>query len=219
MSFQTDIEAYTGSITAEASEAPKYLADAVKYITKILMMDDDVAAKLSATQRLSANNGTTLTLTDELKILYVTRFFESKDKIATQVTPSIAPLLADSNSIYFTDGEDPKYYIEDNVLNVYPLPSNSEPADVRTITPAPSVALNATTITGLPSEYHDGVVFHAARNILLQRITDADEDAELTKWYQNQYALVDRLLKEFLEPYIVGRMATGGIQDEASAND
>lgn len=218
MSFQTDIEAYTGSITAEASEATKYLKDAVKYIIKILMMDDRVASKLSATERLSTTNGTTLTLTNQLKILYVTRFFEGKDKIATEVTPDIAPLLADGNSIYLTNGEDPKYYIKDNILKVYPLPSNTEPADVCSIKPATSIALNATAITGLPLEYHDGVVFHAARNILLQRITDADEDAELTNWYQQQYALVDRLLKEFLEPYIVGRMATGGTQDEAPTN-
>ena len=224
MSFQTDIEAYTGSITAEASEATKYLKDAVKYITKILMMDDLIASKLSATQRLSTTNGVTLTLTDELKILYVTRFSGEgaagthKDKVATQTLPERAPLLADVNSIYATNEEDPKYYIEDNVLTVFPEPTNASPADVRTITPALSVALNATTITGLPIEYHDGVIFHVARNILLQRITDADEDAELTNWYQQQYALVDRLLKEFLEPYIVGRMSTGGIQDEAPTN-
>jgi hypothetical protein len=219
MSFQTDIEAYTGSITDEATEAPKFLRDAVKFIIKIIMLDKGVAERLSATSRLSTTNGVTLDLANVLKINYITRFDGTRDKIATETSPQFAAAHEDENSIYFTNEFDPKYYIKDNILHVIPEPSNAQPADVRAITPDPSVALGDTAIAGLPDEFYDGVVYHASRNILLKRIVSADEDVELSAWYEQQYQKVHQLLMEFLEPYIVGKaMTMGGGGNETATN-
>jgi hypothetical protein len=218
MSFQTDIEAYTGSITGMTTEAAKFLVDAVKAVTKIVMIDEGVAERLSTTSRLNDTNGTTLDLANVLKINYITRFNGSKDKIATETSPQYASALSDDASIYRTSKEDPKYYVKDNILNVHPTPSNSQPCDVYYITPDTSVAVGDSSITGLPNEFYDGVVFHAARNILLKKIVDADEDVELAAWYEQQYKKVSQLLLEFMEPYVVGRAATGGGGREASAN-
>ena len=282
MSFQTDIEAYTGSISSLTTEAAKYLLDGVKYMTKILMQDDEMAARMTA---LSTLNNSTPTLTSTvmanvLKIVSVTRSDGTIFRQANEIDPSKAGLYSDTNSIYVTSKLDPKYYIEANVMNILPTPTASETAKVYSISPVSSVAISATSIAGLPTEVLDGVVFYAAKNILLKKmvnytkpnVTDAgiastdltadivtgnlttaadnldfdkwfdvlgdliaDEDIELAQvqtdkirayvetynvanatnqteyqWYESQYVKVSKLLMDFIEPYIVGRLASGG---------
>ena len=282
MSFQTDIEAYTGSISSLTTEAAKYLLDGVKYMTKILMQDDEMAARMTA---LSTLNNSTPTLTSTvmanvLKIVSVTRSDGTIFRQANEIDPSKAGLYSDTNSIYVTSKLDPKYYIEANVMSILPTPTASETAKVYSISPVSSVAISATSIAGLPTEVLDGVVFYAAKNILLKKmvnytkpnVTDAgiastdltadivtgnlttaadnldfdkwfdvlgdliaDEDIELAQvqtdkirayvetynvanatnqteyqWYESQYVKVSKLLMDFIEPYIVGRLASGG---------
>lgn len=282
MSFQTDIEAYTGSISGLTTEAAKYLLDGVKYMTKILMQDDEMAARMTA---LSTLNNSTPTLTSTvmanvLKIVSVTRSDGTIFRQANEIDPSKAGLYSDTNSIYVTSKLDPKYYIEANVMSILPTPTASETAKVYSISPVSSVAISATSIAGLPTEVLDGVVFYAAKNILLKKmvnytkpnVTDAgivstdltadivtgnlttaadnldfdkwfdvlgdliaDEDIELAQvqtdkirayvetynvanatnqteyqWYESQYVKVSKLLMDFIEPYIVGRLASGG---------
>tara|TARA_R100000808_G_C2128043_1_gene137871 strand:- start:436 stop:1311 length:876 start_codon:yes stop_codon:yes gene_type:complete len=288
MSFQTDIEAYTGSISSLTTEAAKYLKDGVKYITKIVMHDRNVAERLTQSSTLN-NSPTTMSTSNALKIVSVTRNDGSRNRIAVEVPVESAGDYLDANSIYYTSKYDPKWYISDGTLNVIPTPAAGQSALVRHITPDSSVAVGDSSIDNFPAEFYDGVIFYAAKNILLKKMVNsakpnvadaaaastdltaditagvlttaadnldfdkwfdvlgdliADEDIELAqvqtdkirsyvetysvaqqseseqyKWYESQYIKMSELLLGFLEPYIVGRMATGGQASEATAND
>ena len=288
MSFQTDIEAYTGSISSLTTEAAKYLKDGVKYITKIVMHDRNVAERLTQSSTLN-NSPTTMSTSNALKIVSVTRNDGSRNRIAVEVPVESAGDYLDANSIYYTSKYDPKWYISNGTLNVIPTPAAGQSALVRHITPDSSVAVGDSSIDNFPAEFYDGVIFYAAKNILLKKMVNsakpnvadaaaastdltaditagvlttaadnldfdkwfdvlgdliADEDIELAqvqtdkirsyvetysvaqqseseqyKWYESQYIKMSELLLGFLEPYIVGRMATGGQASEATAND
>jgi len=288
MSFQTDIEAYTGSISGLTTEAAKYLKDGVKYITKIVMQDRNVAERLTQSSTLN-NSPTTMSTSAVLQLVSVTRNDGSRDRTALEVPVESAGDYLDSNSIYYTSKFDPKYYISNDTLNVIPTPASGQSALVRHITPDSSVAVGDSAIDNFPDELYDGVVFYAAKNILLKKMVNytrpnvadagtaskdltadiiagdlttaadnldfdkwfdvlgdliADEDIELAqvqtdkirsyvesysvaqqsaseeyKWYESQYVKMSELLVGFLEPYIVGRMSTGGQASEVTAND
>lgn len=171
MSFQTDIEAYTGSISSYTTEAVKYLKDGVKYISKVVMNDEEMATRMTALSTLN-NVSPQFVMTNVLKVVSVVRTDGSVFRECGEIDPRKAGIYADANSVYYTSKLDPKYYVEANVLNVIPEPTASQTAKVYAISPDTSIALNETAIAGLPDELYDGVIFYAAKNILLKKMVN-----------------------------------------------
>ena len=82
-----------------------------------------------------------------LQIVSVTRNDGSRDRKAIEIRPEDAGDYTDVNSIYYTSKLDPKYYIENDILNVIPTPANGQSALVKHITPDTSEnALGDTSI-------------------------------------------------------------------------
>lgn len=165
MSFQTDIEAITGSISSYTTEANSYLVEGVKFITKYVMNNDKIADKLTSSTTLN-NSPTTMDTSSALKIVSVTRNDGSRDREAVQVPSEKAGDYTDTNSIYYTSKFDPKWYISNATLNVIPTPANGQSALVKHITPDTSVAVGETSISNFPTELNRGVVLYASQQIL-----------------------------------------------------
>lgn len=165
MSFQTDIEAITGSISSYTTEANGYLVEGVKFITKYVMNNEDMADKLTSSTTLN-DSPTTMDTSSALKIVSVTRNDGSRDREAVQVLSERAGDYTDVNSIYYTSKFDPKWYISNATLNVIPTPANGQSALVKHITPDTSVAVGETSISNFPTELNRGVVLYAAQQML-----------------------------------------------------
>ena len=141
MSFQTDIEAITGSISSYTTEANSYLVEGVKFITKYVMNNIDIEPRL--TQSSPKDNSTpTHSMTDVLKVCSVTRNDGTRNRECSKVNSADRDNYADINSIYYTSKFDPVYYILDNTLNILPTPTASETASVVHITPDDSVSVS-----------------------------------------------------------------------------
>ena len=67
MSFQTDIEAITGSISSYTTEADSYLTEGVKFIVKYIMNNEEVEPRLTTTTNLN-DSGNTLPLGNVMKV-------------------------------------------------------------------------------------------------------------------------------------------------------
>lgn len=165
MSFQTDIEAITGSISSYTTEANSYLVEGVKFITKYVMNNEDMADKLTSSTTLN-NSPTTMDTSSALKIVSVTRNDGSRDREAVQVFSEKAGDYTDVNSIYYTSKFDPKWYISNATLNVIPTPANGQSALVKHITPDTSVSVGETSISNFPTELNRGVVLYASQQML-----------------------------------------------------
>lgn len=165
MSFQTDIEAITGSISSYTTEANSYLVEGVKFITKYVMNNIDIEAKLTQSTTLD-DSPTTLSTADVLKISSVTRYDGSRSRECVEINSSERHNLDDVNSIYYTSKFDPKYYVLDSTLNVFPTPTASETASVVHITPDTSVAVGDNSINNFPAELDRGVVLYASQQML-----------------------------------------------------
>jgi len=165
MSFQTDIEAITGSISSYTTEANSYLVEGVKFITKYVMNNMDIEPKL--TQSSSKDNSTpTHSMTNVLKVCSVTRNDGSRNRECFEINSADRDNYADINSIYYTSKFDPVYYVLDNALNILPTPSASEIASVVHITPDDSVTVSESTISNFPTELNRGVVLYASQQVL-----------------------------------------------------
>lgn len=165
MSFQTDIEAITGSISSYTTEANSYLVEGVKFITKYVMNNMDIEPKL--TQSSAKDNSTpTHPMTDVLKVCSVTRNDGTRNRECSEINSADRDDYADINSIYYTSKFDPVYYILDNTLNILPTPSASETASVVHITPDTSVAVSESSIDNFPTELNRGVVLYASQQML-----------------------------------------------------
>ena len=165
MSFQTDIEAITGSISSYTTEANSYLVEGVKFITKYVMNNMDIEPKL--TQSSSKDNSTpTHSMTNVLKVCSVTRNDGSRNRECFEINSADRDNYADINSIYYTSKFDPVYYVLDNALNILPTPSASETASVVHITPDDSVTVSESTISNFPTELNRGVVLYASQQML-----------------------------------------------------
>jgi len=165
MSFQTDIEAITGSISSYTTEANSYLVEGVKFITKYVMNNMDIEPRL--TQSSSKDNSTpTHSMTDVLKVCSVTRNDGTRNRECSEINSADRDNYADINSIYYTSKFDPVYYILDNTLNILPTPTASETASVVHITPDNSVSVSESTISNFPTELNRGVVLYASQQML-----------------------------------------------------
>ena len=165
MSFQTDIEAITGSISSYTTEANSYLVEGVKFITKYVMNNIDMEAKLTQSTTLD-DSPTTLSTVNVLKISSVTRNDGTRSRECIEINSSERHNLDDVNSIYYTSKFDPKYYVLDNVLNIFPTPTASETASVVHITPDDSVSVGESTISNFPTELNRGVALYASQQVL-----------------------------------------------------
>ena len=165
MSFQTNIEAITGSISSYTAEANSYLVEGVKFITKYVMNNKDMADKLTSSTTLN-NSPTTMNTSSALKIISVTRNDGSRNREALQISSSKAGDYTDTNSIYYTSKFDPKWYISNATLNVIPTPASGQSALVKHITPDNSVAVGETSISNFPTELNRGVVLYTSQQML-----------------------------------------------------
>ena len=100
-----------------------------------------------------------------------------------QVPLSPKANVADSNSLMYGTKRTPSYYIDGDVLHIKPDPSATEIANIKTIT-YPTVAVDATTISGLPSTAYYAVTISAAIKLLHNKLNthvQEDEDSELAQ--------------------------------------
>lgn len=167
MSFKTQIEAIVGDIDSPdyTSEADLYLEEGVRFVTKYVMLNDEMADKLTSSFTLN-NSPTTMSTSNALKIVSVTRNDGSRDREALQIPSSKAGDYTDTNSIYYTSKLDPKWYISNATLNVIPTPAAGQSAIVKHITPDTSVSLSDTAVDNFPDELERGVVLYASRELL-----------------------------------------------------
>lgn len=165
MSFQTDIEAITGSISSYTTEANSYLVEGVKFITKYVMNNMDIEPKLTQSADKD-NSAPTHSMTNVLKVCSVTRNDGTRNRECSEINSADRDNYADINSIYYTSKFDPVYYILDDTLNILPTPTASETASVVHITPDDSVSVSVSTINNFPTELNRGVVLYASQQML-----------------------------------------------------
>ena len=167
MSFKTEIEALVGDIDSPdyTAEAVLYLTEGVKYVTKYVMRNPDMENRLTSSTTLN-NSTPTLSLLNVLKIVSITRTDGSVARECIEIPPYKVGLYGDTNSIYYTSKLDPKYYIENNTLNILPIPTASQTAVVRKVQPDLNVALADTAIDNFPDELERGVILYASKELL-----------------------------------------------------
>jgi len=169
MSFQTDIEAITGSISSITSEATQYLREGVKQLTKLLMSNPEMKLRLTQLSPALTNSSPTFTMANVLHIVSVTRLDADSNGQAREcleIPEYKVGQYLDANSIYYTSKLDPKYYVADNILNVLPVPTANQTAKVRHITPDDTIVYSESSIDNFPSELNRGVVLYAASEVL-----------------------------------------------------
>jgi hypothetical protein len=167
MSFKTQIEAIVGDIDSPdyTSQASLYLEEGVKFVTRYVSFNDDMANRMTTSTTLNSSP-TTMSTASVLKIVSVTRNDGSRNRKAMQIQPEDAGDYTDVNSIYYTSKLDPKYYVENGTLNVIPTPANGQSALVKHISPDTSVGLADSSIDNFPDELERGVVLYASREVL-----------------------------------------------------
>jgi hypothetical protein len=167
MSFKTQIEAIVGDIDSPdyTSQASLYLEEGVKFVTRYVSFNDDMANRMTSSTTLNSSP-TTMSTASVLKIVSVTRNDGSRNRKAMQIQPEDAGDYTDVNSIYYTSKLDPKYYVENGTLNVIPTPANGQSALVKHISPDTSVGLADSSIDNFPDELERGVVLYASREVL-----------------------------------------------------
>lgn len=169
MSFQSDIEAITGSISGLTTEATQALKDGTKQVIKLLMKNNAMKSRLTQDTTLN-NSPTTMDTTNTVLIESVTRNDGTRSRKASVIDEANADDYQDVNSIYYTSKLDPVYYISNDTLHVIPTPANGQSALVKHITPATNQTLGASAIDNLPSELNRGVVLFAAIEILRKQL-------------------------------------------------
>jgi len=183
MSFKAEIEAIVGDIDSPdyTGEAVLFLKEGVKFITKYVMANPLFVDRLTSTSTLNGST-TTLTLTEILDIVSVTRTDGSVVRNCERVSPTKVGLYTDVNSIYYTSKLDPKYYIETDILKILPTPTNSETATIYKIQPDTSIAVTDNSLTNFPDELERGVILYASKELLRKFLStkNASLPADLT---------------------------------------
>jgi len=168
MSFQTDIEAITGSISSITTEATQYLREGVKQVTKLVMNNPDMKMRLTQNSNALTNSNLTFSMTNVLSVVSVTRLDANSNgraRSCAEIPEELVGQYEDTNSIYFTTKLDPKYYVSNNVLSVLPAPTANQTALVKHITPEINTGLSESDVGNFPPELNRGVVLYAAGEV------------------------------------------------------
>jgi|TARA_R100000482_G_C5131491_1_gene152251 hypothetical protein len=180
MSFLTEVEAITGTLTAdEKTDLNVFLPEGVRFITKALMQNDSIVHQL--TKSVDVTNGNGYSLDNVLNITEVVRKDNdsgNNKKRLCQRIPNIRKYdLSDTNSIYFTNKYGPKYYIQNGKLFIYPDPTASEFGELQVIEPDSSVTHNQNSgdIDNFPKEYERGVILYSAMQCIRKKMHDIVE--------------------------------------------
>ena len=179
MSIKTDIEAYTGDIDSPdyTAEALQFVNDGVRYIYSIVLVNDEMASRLSDERTLNTS-ASTLSLADVMSLDYVTRSDGTIQRECLEGIPSMAGLYDDTDSIHYATVTSPVYYVKNNTLNIHPTPTDAQTGKVSVVTPnlandiATTYALQTNVI--LP-ELRLGVTLYAASMILLKKMNAIDK--------------------------------------------
>ena len=173
MSIKTDIEAYTGDIDSPdiTAQALQFAKDGVRYIYSAVLTNPEMGERLSAETELNTSSPT-LTLTNVMSLDYVVRNDGTIDRPCTEGQPSMAGAYNDADSLHRGTITSPVYYIKNNVLNIVPVPLDTEKGKVGSITPDTTFSLtdNYSDLTGLLPELAAGVTLYAAGNVLLTKM-------------------------------------------------
>jgi hypothetical protein len=221
MSFKTEIEAIVGDIDTPdyTSQAPLYLAEGVKFVTKYVMINEDMADRLTIATTLDSSP-TTLSLGSVLKVVNVTRSDATRHREALQVPLAKVPDYTDVNSLYYTSKLDPKWYVSNNTLNVIPTPSDAQPAIVYNITPDTSVGLGDTTITNFPEELERGVILYACKELLRLMMANVTLPTVPTAVTLNDTTLADlTTAPAYNKPTLTTNYGTLSATDTTSGNE
>jgi len=222
MAFKTQIEAIVGDIDSPisyTSQAPLYLAEGVKFVTKYVMINEDMADRLTTATTLDSNP-TTLPLDSVLKVVNVTRSDATRHREALQVSLAKVPDYTDVNSLYYTSKLDPKWYVSNNTLNVIPTPSDAQPAIVYNIISDTSVGLDDTSITNFPDELERGVILYASRELLRLMIANVSLPVIPTPVTLNDTTLADlTTAPSYNKPTITTNYGTLSATDTTSGTE
>jgi len=184
MSIKTDIEAYTGDIDSPdiTAQSLQFAKDGVRYIYSVVLSNPEMGERLSAESTLNVSNGVTLSLTDVMSLDYVLRNDGSIDRPCVEGEPSMSGAYNDPDSLHRGTITSPVYYIKNNVLNIVPVPTNTEVGKVGAITPDTTFSLtdNYSSLTGLLPELASGVTLYAAANVLLTKMNAMDKPTGAT---------------------------------------
>ena len=182
MSFLTEVEAITGTLTAdEKTNLNVFLPEGVKFITRTLAQNGSLVHQF--TQESDINNGNGFSLDDVINITEVVRkdndATNSKKRRCGRIPNDRIYDLSDENSVYFTNKYDPKFYIKNGKLYIYPAPTANEFGEIQYISCDSSVthAQSSGDIDNFPKEYERGVILYAAIQCVRKKMHDIGEPA------------------------------------------
>ena len=180
MSFLTEVESITGALTAaEKTNLNLYLPEGVRFITRALMVNGSIVHQFTASADVDHANGFDLD-----SVINITEVYRndndttnSKWRECERIMNTRIHDIKDENSIYFTNKYDPKFYIKQKKLYVYPVPTVNEAAEIYHITCDSSVthAQVSGDIDAFPKEYERGVILYSAIQCIRKKLHDIVE--------------------------------------------
>jgi len=175
MSFSSQIQHYTGSVTGFDDQITTWLNDGVKsIIARAGALSPDLLYRFSHTSTLSASSGFEI---GSGRVLYVER--DAIDSGTDLHEAKLIPLnqknqAADTASIYFAPTTAPVYYVDNNKLYVLPAPTSDQPASIVLVNYG-TVNNSGETISSFPVEFYKHVVLWVSMNVLHAKLVKLTE--------------------------------------------
>ena len=175
MSFSSQIQHYTGSVTGFDDQITTWLNDGVKsIIARAGALSPDLLYRFSSTNSLTGSSGFEI---GSGRVLYVER--DAVDSGTDLHEARLIPLnqknqSGDTSSIYFAPTTAPVYYVDNNKLYVLPAPTSDQPASIVVVNYG-TVDDSAETISSFPTEFYKHVVLWVAMNILHAKLVKLTE--------------------------------------------
>jgi|TARA_R110000796_G_scaffold243971_1_gene366814 hypothetical protein len=173
MSIKTDIEAYVGSITSPdiQAEALQYAKDGVRFISSVVLTNEEMVSRMSKVEELGTSTSI-YDLKNTTSLDFITRYDGTRYRECIEGEASKAGLFDDVTSLHNAVITAPVYYIKNNILNVFPTPTDAQKARIGVVEPDVTFAITDaySSLSKFPVELGPGVTFYAASNVLLNKM-------------------------------------------------
>lgn len=178
MSIKTDIEAYAGDIDSPdiTAQALQYAKDGVRFISSVILTNEEMVSRMSKVEELGTGTAT-YDLKNTTSLDFITRYDGTRYRECVEGEVSKAGLFNDPTSLHNAVITAPVYYIKNNILNVFPHPTDAQKARIGVVEPDVTFALtdSYSSLTKFPVELGPGVTFYAASNVLLNKMNAIDK--------------------------------------------
>lgn len=199
-SFTNQVTALAGDTTDYTDDLAQWLDDGVRYITDTLVSQNKSNGSMFSVSVTGFTESSPLAIDNNKKVIRVICTYNSKERDAKEISPTLLESARDSGSLHYRTQLDPAYAIDNQYIELAGGGDTNEAHLIQYGT----VNDGAGTVDDFPESLYRSLALYASIKLLdakINSLLEDDEDIELAAAREGHKKVLQMEFSETLKPY------------------